>query len=165
MIHNTVTSLSELHTSFCTIYIVVLGNHSDKIPQEEITGSMVNNVYLWSLLWVHIGVWINSSQIHKWLLCWHIYAPCVFFWEQVTDPPMYNVASAVLWRSLAIVRSLPLPGCGVGLCFLWFYVQELLKAQPAVVLVLKRLRRRGNGLKSHPIDWEKPGIEPATNNG
>ena len=40
----------------------------------------------------------------------------------------------------------------VGLCFLWFYVQELPKAQPAVVLVLKRLRRRGNGLKSHPTD-------------
>ena len=35
-------------------------------------------------------------------------------------------------------------------------------AQPAVVLVLKRLRRRGNGLKSHPTDWEKPGFEPAT---
>ena len=50
----------------------------------------------------------------------------------------------------------------VGLFFLWFYVQELPKAQPAVVLVLKRLRRRGNGLKSHPTDWEKPGIEPAT---
>ena len=48
----------------------------------------------------------------------------------------------------------------VGLCFLWFYVQELPKAQLAVVLVLKRLRRRGNGLKSHPTDWEKPGIEP-----
>ena len=45
---------------------------------------------------------------------------------------------------------------------LWFYVQELPKAQTAVVLVLKRLRRRGNGLKSHPTDWEKPGIEPAT---
>ena len=29
----------------------------------------------------------------------------------MTDPPMYNVASAVFWRSLAIVRSLPLPGC------------------------------------------------------
>ena len=50
----------------------------------------------------------------------------------------------------------------VGLCFLWFYVQELPKAQPAVVLVLKRLRRRRNDLKSHPTDWEKPGIEPAT---
>ena len=50
----------------------------------------------------------------------------------------------------------------MGLGFLWFYVQELPKAQPAVVLVLKRLRRRGNGLKSHPTDWEKPGIEPAT---
>ena len=50
----------------------------------------------------------------------------------------------------------------VGLCFLWFFVQELPKAQLAVVLVLKRLRRRGNSLKSHPTDWEKPGIEPAT---
>ena len=50
----------------------------------------------------------------------------------------------------------------LGLCFRWFYVQELPKAQPAVILVLKRLRRRGNGLKSHPTDWEKPGIEPAT---
>ena len=49
-----------------------------------------------------------------------------------------------------------------GFVLLWFYVQELPKAQPAVVLVLKRLRRRGNGLKSHPTDWEKPGIEPAT---
>ena len=42
------------------------------------------------------------------------------------------------------------------------YVQELPKAQSAVVLVLKRLRRRGNDLKSHPTDWEKPGIEPVT---
>ena len=50
----------------------------------------------------------------------------------------------------------------MGLCFLWFFVQELSKAQPAVVLVLKRLRRRGNGLKSHPTDWEKQEIEPAT---
>ena len=50
----------------------------------------------------------------------------------------------------------------MGLCFLWFYVQELPKAQLAVVLVLKRRSRRGNGLKSHPTDWEKPGIEPAT---
>ena len=50
----------------------------------------------------------------------------------------------------------------VGFCFLLFYVQEHQKAQLAVVLVLKRLRKRGNGLKSHPTDWEKPGIEPAT---
>ena len=39
---------------------------------------------------------------------------------------------------------------------LWSYVQEHQKAQPAVVLVLSRLRRRGNGLKSRPTDWEKP---------
>ena len=48
--------------------------------------------------------------------------------------------------------------------FMIFVVQcpELPKAQPAVDLVLMRLRRRGNGLESHPTDWEKPGIEPAT---
>ena len=50
----------------------------------------------------------------------------------------------------------------VDIRFLWLYVQELPKAQPAVVLVLKRLRRLGNSLKSHSTDWEKPGIEPAT---
>ena len=50
----------------------------------------------------------------------------------------------------------------MGLWFLWFYVQEHPKAQPAVVLVLKPLRRRDKGLKSHPTDWEKSGIEPAT---
>ena len=33
----------------------------------------------------------------------------------MTDPPMYNVASAVLCHSLAIVRSLPLPGCDLDL--------------------------------------------------
>ena len=32
----------------------------------------------------------------------------------MTDPPMYTVASAVLCCSLAIVRSLPLPGCDCG---------------------------------------------------
>ena len=47
-----------------------------------------------------------------------------------------------------------------GFMVLWFYVQEHPKAQQTVVLVLKCLRRRGNGLKSHPKDWEKPGIEP-----
>ena len=31
-----------------------------------------------------------------------------------------------------------------------------------MVLVLKRLRRWGHGLKSYPTDWEKLGIEPAT---
>ena len=40
----------------------------------------------------------------------------------------------------------------------------LFPAQPAVVLVLKRLRRQGNNLKSPTTDWEKPGIEPATPN-
>ena len=50
----------------------------------------------------------------------------------------------------------PWPG---GFMVLWFYVQELPKAQPAIVLVLKRLRRRGNSLNSHPTDWEKLGIQ------
>ena len=44
----------------------------------------------------------------------------------------------------------------------FFYAQEHRKTQPAVVLILKRLRRRDHGLKSHLTDWEKPEIEPAT---
>ena len=39
-----------------------------------------------------------------------------------------------------------------GFMFSLFYVQEHLKAQPAVVLVLKRLRRLGHSLKSHSTD-------------
>ena len=35
-----------------------------------------------------------------------------------------------------------------GFMVLWFYVQEHPKAQQSVVLVLKRLRRRGHRLKS-----------------
>ena len=50
----------------------------------------------------------------------------------------------------------------VGFMVLSFYVQEHPKAQPAVVVTLKCLRRLGYGLKSHPTDWEKPGIKPAT---
>ena len=30
------------------------------------------------IIWVLTWVWINSWQTHKWLLCWHIYAPCFF---------------------------------------------------------------------------------------
>ena len=48
----------------------------------------------------------------------------------------------------------------VGLCFLWLYVQELPKARPAAVLVLKRLRRRGNdsmfGSFEHPQHMFRP---------
>ena len=45
----------------------------------------------------------------------------------------------------------------------WVYgFQGASDAQPAVVLVLKRLRRRDHGFKSHPTDWEKSAIEPAT---
>ena len=49
-----------------------------------------------------------------------------------------------------------------GFMVLWFYVQEHPKAQPAVVLILKRLRRRGHSLKSRPTDWERPGIGTET---
>ena len=51
----------------------------------------------------------------------------------------------------------------VGLWFcVFFYVQEHPRAQLAVILVLKRLRRRGHSLKSLPTDWEKSEIELAT---
>ena len=36
-----------------------------------------------------------------------------------------------------------------------FYVQKHRKAQPAVLLVLKHLKRRNHCFKSHPTDWEK----------
>ena len=42
----------------------------------------------------------------------------------------------------------------MSLYFLWFYVWEHPKAQPAVVLFLKHLRSRGHSLKSHLTDWE-----------
>ena len=46
--------------------------------------------------------------------------------------------------------------------FVFFlFVKEHLRAQLAVVLALKRLRRWGLNLKSHLTDWEKTGIEPA----
>ena len=49
------------------------------------------------------------------------------------------------------------PGCTstgwVGLCFFGSMSRNS-QTQPAVVLVLKRLRRQGNSLKSHPTDWE-----------
>ena len=50
----------------------------------------------------------------------------------------------------------------LGLCFLLFYVQELPKAQPAVILVLKHLRRQDNGLKSNPTNWgsREPNLRP-----
>ena len=46
----------------------------------------------------------------------------------------------------------------VGLCFLWFFVQELLEAQPAVVLVLKRLGRRGKWLEVSSNSLGEQGI-------
>ena len=67
----------------------------------------------------------------------------------------YTTAACKIYIFVAVFLGCTSTG-RVGLCFLWFNVQELPKAQPAVVLVLKRLRRRDNGLKSHPTDWEKP---------
>ena len=48
----------------------------------------------------------------------------------------------------------------VGLCFSRFFVQELLEAQPAVVLVLKRLRRRGKWLEVSSDRLGELGIVP-----
>ena len=48
-------------------------------------------------------------------------------------------------------------------CFVGFFLcPGAPEGSPAVFLVLKRHRRQGHSLKSHPTDWEKPGIEPAT---
>ena len=66
--------------------------------------------------------------------------------------------SDCLWPcSLAITST--------GRMGLWFCVFLCLgapKGSPAVVLILKHDSRRGDGLKSHTTDWEKPGMEPAT---
>ena len=80
-------------------------------------------------------------------------------WNRACDPwftrhrfiPYTTVASCQKKLFMAVFLGCTSTG-RMGLCFLWFYVQELPKAQPAVVLVLMRLRRRGNGLKSHPTD-------------
>ena len=40
----------------------------------------------------------------------------------------------------------------ISFFFFWFYAQEHRQAQPAVVLVLKHLRRLGHSLKSHSTD-------------
>ena len=74
--------------------------------------------------------------------------------NELATPGLQDMANNCLWSC-----SLAVP---VLAGWVYGFVQEHPKAQPAVVLVLKRLRRRGNGLKSHPTDWEKPGIEPAT---
>ena len=45
---------------------------------------------------------------------------------------------------------------------LWFLCPGAPEGSSAVFLILKRLRRRGQSLKSHRTDWEKLAIEPAT---
>ena len=49
-----------------------------------------------------------------------------------------------------------------GFMVLWLYVQENPKGSTGIGCGLKHLRRRNNGLKSHPTDLEKPGIKHAT---
>ena len=50
-----------------------------------------------------------------------------------------------------------------GFRVLWgFFCPGALERSQAVVLVLMRLRKRGQGLKSHPTDCEKPVVEPVT---
>ena len=51
------------------------------------------------------------------------------------------------------------PGGFMGLCFLCPGTPE---GSTSCGSGLKRLRRRGHGLKSYPTGWEKPVIEPAT---
>ena len=48
------------------------------------------------------------------------------------------------------------------MCFVGFFVREHPKAQPAVVLVLKRLRKRGNGLSRILNILGEPGIDLRT---
>ena len=45
---------------------------------------------------------------------------------------------------------------------LWFLCPRAPIGLPAVVMILKGLRRLCHSLKSPPTDWEKPEIEPAT---
>ena len=89
----------------------------------------------------------------KWYISFHHHPPLALCMLMSSTDILY-----CLWPcSLAITSNRR-----VGLLFLWFYVQEHPKAQPPVVLVLKRLTRWGHSLKSHPTDWEKLGIKPAT---
>ena len=45
---------------------------------------------------------------------------------------------------------------------LWFLCPGTPEGSTSSGSVLKCLRRQGHSLKSHPTDWEKPGIEPGT---
>ena len=60
----------------------------------------------------YLGTYVSMSKFATYAngCCVDIFMYPVYFLEQVTDPPMYNIASAVTCRSLAIVRSFPLPG-------------------------------------------------------
>ena len=70
--------------------------------------------------------------------------------------PQYTTPQSILFVAVFL-------GCTstgrVGLGFMWFYVQELPKAQPAVVLVLKRLRKR---LKVRPKTTSIAAHKPLT---
>ena len=67
----------------------------------------------------------------------------------------FQLCTYFLWSCSLVITS-------NGRLGLWFYVQVHPEAQPSVVLVLKRPRRRDHGFKSHPTEWGKPGIKHAT---
>ena len=99
-----------------------------------------------------MGVNFNCSLKVKWWkinIC--IALKCMFVTFNILLNSKINISLCTfcLWPWSLAVPVL----AGWVYAFCASYVQELPKAQPALVLVLKRLRRRGNGLKSHPTDW------------
>ena len=120
--------------------------------------------YTLKLTQVSMKIIIFFFKQHGWL-CMDIALFCFLLFKLIKITLEANIflyfLNVLVLKGHLIVYCFLLYMC-LGLCFLWFYVQELPKAQLAVVLVLKRLRRRGIGLKPHPTNWEKPGIEPAT---
>ena len=90
-------------------------------------------------------------------------------WDRTRDPSVcsqthYKLPYGAWWGKIffvAVFLGYNQYWLGGFMLFWSFYVQEHPKAQPAVVLGLKRLGRQGHGLKSHPTDWEKLGTKPA----
>ena len=99
---------------------------------------------------MRIQFFSNSKFFHAWNF-FVIFQDFQSLWE-----PWF---SQILFVAVFLGYNQYWPG---GFMVLLFSVQEHLKAQPVVILISKCLRRQGHRLKSHPTDWEKPGIEPAT---
>ena len=86
-------------------------------------------------------------------------------WRSFLDPRMLHIRigtcrictkASLVPEGIEILFVVVLVLVGWVYGFVVFYVHEHPKAQPAVVLILKRLRRRGRGLMSHLTVWEKP---------